>query len=129
MKLRNFVGLIVGYGITPTKQSIKKTNNQLIMTAPEINDDLLNRLCSLAKLNIKPDQRPAIKHDLAKILAMIERLSELDTSQTEPLIHVTQEVNHLRLDIPEKPLPVAGVLQNAPKKDTDYIRVPKVVDK
>ncbi|MCZ2355594.1 MAG: Asp-tRNA(Asn)/Glu-tRNA(Gln) amidotransferase subunit GatC [Bacteroidia bacterium] len=95
----------------------------------EVNDELLNRLCSLAKLNISPEQRLTAKQDLMKILGMIERLNELDTSKVEPLVHITQEHNHLRLDIPESSLAVSDILQNAPKKDTDYIRVPKVVDK
>ena len=47
----------------------------------------------------------------------------------EPLIYMTEEVNRLRDDEPKVTLTQEEALKNAPKKDSDYFRIPKVLDK
>ena len=42
---------------------------------------------------------------------------------------MTEEVNKLRDDNPVVSLTQEEVLKNAPKKDSDYFRIPKVLDK
>lgn len=65
---------------------------------------------------------------LNKILTWVEKLNEIDTSQVEPLTHMTDEVNVLRDDEVKEPLPHDRGLLNAPDKDQDYFRVPKVLE-
>jgi aspartyl-tRNA(Asn)/glutamyl-tRNA(Gln) amidotransferase subunit C len=42
---------------------------------------------------------------------------------------MTEEYNSLREDVSEVSLTQQDVLKNAPKKDSDYFRIPKVLDK
>jgi aspartyl-tRNA(Asn)/glutamyl-tRNA(Gln) amidotransferase subunit C len=65
------------------------------------------------------------------VIDFVEKLNELDTSGVEPLIFMTEEENVLREDAvkPEEIIPKKEALMNAPVKDSDYFRVPKVVDK
>ena len=56
-------------------------------------------------------------------------LSELPTDNIEPLIFMNEEVNVLREDVPVVSLTQKEALKNAPKKDSDYFRIPKVLDK
>jgi aspartyl-tRNA(Asn)/glutamyl-tRNA(Gln) amidotransferase subunit C len=95
----------------------------------EVNDALLDKLCNLAKLNFEGPARAAIKQDLTNMLAFVEKINELDTTGVQPLIHLTPELNRLRDDVVEPPIDHALALKNAPKKDSDYFRVPKVLDK
>jgi aspartyl-tRNA(Asn)/glutamyl-tRNA(Gln) amidotransferase subunit C len=57
------------------------------------------------------------------------KLNELDTNDIEPLIFMSSEINRLREDIPVVSISHEEALRNAPKKDSDYFRIPKVLDK
>ncbi|MBC8110550.1 MAG: Asp-tRNA(Asn)/Glu-tRNA(Gln) amidotransferase subunit GatC, partial [Verrucomicrobia bacterium] len=63
-----------------------------------------------------------------KILDWVDQLNEIDTTGVEPLIHLSAEQNVMREDIPTDHLAHDKALLNAPKKDSDYFRVPKVMD-
>jgi aspartyl-tRNA(Asn)/glutamyl-tRNA(Gln) amidotransferase subunit C len=57
------------------------------------------------------------------------KLSEIPTDGIEPLVYMSNEVNILREDIPETTITQAEALKNAPRKDSDYFRIAKVLDK
>lgn len=93
----------------------------------QINEALIRRLAQLSKLEFEGQELVQIQQDLEQILNFVDKLNELDTSDTEPLIHIVDEVNHLREDIVKQEITHKEALLNAPKKDSDYIRVPKVL--
>ena len=66
--------------------------------------------------------------DLNKILNWVDQLRELDTESVEPLIHMSEEVNVMREDIVFNSVSHEEALKNAPRKDSDYFRVPKVLE-
>jgi aspartyl-tRNA(Asn)/glutamyl-tRNA(Gln) amidotransferase subunit C len=66
---------------------------------------------------------------MERIISFMDILSELPTDNVEPLIFMNDEVNVLREDIPVVSLTQKEALKNAPKKDSDYFRIPKVLDK
>jgi aspartyl-tRNA(Asn)/glutamyl-tRNA(Gln) amidotransferase subunit C len=69
-----------------------------------------------------------VLQDLNKILNWVDQLRELDTENVEPLIHMSHEVNVMREDVAQNTVPHDAALKNAPKKDSDYFRVPKVLE-
>ncbi len=89
----------------------------------------VDRLAELARLEFKDEERKEIQGDLNRILELIDKLSEVDTEGVEPLIYMTDEVARLRDDIMKQEITQDEALKNAPDKDSDYIRVPKVLDK
>lgn len=91
----------------------------------DINDGLIDKLSDLAKLEFEGEDREQIKHDLGRMLDFVNQLSEVDTEGVEPLVHMTQEVNRLRMDEPKDAVSAQEALKNAPKADSDYFRVPK----
>lgn len=95
----------------------------------EINDALLDHLANLSKLSFEGAQKEAIRQDLERMIAFVDKLSELDTTGVEPLIFMSNEVNRLRDDNTEQSVSHEEALRNAPKKDSDYFRIPKVLDK
>ncbi len=95
----------------------------------DINDETIDKLSDLAKLEFKGEEREGIKKDLSRILSYFETLNELNTDDVEPLIFMTDEVNVLRDDIAHTDITKEEVLRNATAKDSDYFRVPKVLDK
>lgn len=95
----------------------------------QVNDELVNHLSHLARLEFEAGERHAIKADLEKIIGFCEQLNQVDTEGVEPLIYMTEDVNVLRTDEVKGHLDKAEALLNAPKKDSDYFRAPKVIDK
>ena len=89
---------------------------------------LLNRLENLAKLKFDEQERSVIATELDKILTMFDKLSELDTSDVEPLMHITDEVVPLRQDIPQQEISQEQALSNAPAQDGNFFQVPKFVE-
>ena len=95
----------------------------------KINDDLVQHIAHLARLEFQGEDLKAIKGDMQNIIGFMDKLSELDTDEVEPLIFMSDEVNVLREDVVEKTVTSEEALKNAPKKDSDYFRIPKVLDK
>ena len=95
----------------------------------KITDETVSHIAHLARLDFKGDELEAIKGDMEKIIGFMDKLSELDTKNVEPLIFMTDKVNVLREDRSERILTSEDALKNAPKKDSDYFRIPKVLDK
>lgn len=95
----------------------------------KIDKATVDKLADLAKLEFDAEAKQEIIKDLNRIIGFIEKLNELDTENIEPLIYMSDEVNVLREDEVRHDITHAEALQNAPKKDSDYFRVPKVLGK
>lgn len=96
----------------------------------KIDEKTLDRIAELARLDYSdPSARKAILADMEKVLAFVERLNEVDTEGVEPLIFMTDEADVLRDDVAEVSITKKEALMNAPVKDSDYFKVPRVVDK
>ena len=95
----------------------------------EVNDELLDHIAHLSRLSFEGDERASIKQDMKNITDFMNKLEELDTTDIEPLKFMLDEVNVLREDIPKATITHEQALKNAPKKDSDYFRIPKVLDK
>ena len=93
----------------------------------KVDKEALHKVAHLARLNIKPEEEPKLLEDLSKILTWVEQLKEVDTTGIEPLTHMTAEVNVLRKDKAEQTISHEGALKNAPSKNEDFFRVPKVL--
>ncbi len=88
----------------------------------------IRKLAHLARLEFDETKEQEMLQDLNKILDWMEKLRELDTSAVEPLLHMSEEVNVLRPDAVKMVITHEQALKNAPRKDSDYFRVPKVLD-
>ena len=96
---------------------------------PEVNDELIDKLATLSKLEFNSDEKDHIKKDLGRILGFVEQLSEIDVEGTKPLIYVNEDINVLRDDTVHTDITQDEGLSNAPQKDSDYFKVPKVLKK
>lgn len=90
-------------------------------------DDVLY-MAHLARLELKDEQAEGLKEDMNKILGYMEKLGQLDTSDVEPLEHVTEQPSILRKDEVKEPISHKDALKNAPDADSDYFRVPRVIE-
>ncbi|RAU83641.1 Asp-tRNA(Asn)/Glu-tRNA(Gln) amidotransferase subunit GatC [Pontibacter arcticus] len=88
----------------------------------------IRKLAHLARLEFNDEKEQDMLQDLNKILNWVDQLRELDTENVEPLVHMSEEVNVLRDDMAQNTVSHEQALANAPKKDSDYFRVPKVLE-
>lgn len=95
----------------------------------EVNDEFIDKLADLAKLEFDAKSKEDIKKDLKNMIVFVEKLNELDLKDVEPIEYIAGEQNVMRNDIAEKTLTKAEALKNAPLKDSDYFKVPKVLKK
>jgi len=94
----------------------------------KIDQEALRRIAHLARLEIKESEEEALLSSLTEVLTWMEQLNELDTTGVEPLTHLTEAVGGLRDDVAKETLTHEQALVNAPKRDADYFRVPKVLE-
>ncbi len=95
----------------------------------EINDKIVDKIAHLSKLSFSGEEKIAIKSDMVKMLIFVSKLEEVDTNGITPLIHMSDEINVLRLDENEAMVSQKEALKNAPKKDSTYFKIPKVLSK
>ncbi len=94
----------------------------------KITYEKINQLAHLSKLNFTEVEKENLKIDLENILVLCESLNTIDTENIEPLIHLTNTENIVREDEIVQEYSREALLRNAPKKDSDYFRVPKVIE-
>jgi aspartyl-tRNA(Asn)/glutamyl-tRNA(Gln) amidotransferase subunit C len=94
----------------------------------KINRDLLDKMAHLARLEVKEEDAEKMMADMSALVTWVEKLNEVDTQGVEPLTTMSHEINALRNDEVSAHLPHQEVLKNAPVKNEDYFRVPKVLD-
>jgi aspartyl-tRNA(Asn)/glutamyl-tRNA(Gln) amidotransferase subunit C len=94
----------------------------------EITRELLDKIAHLARLEVKENEAEKIMQDMSAIVTWMEQLKEVDTTGVEPLTSMSHEVNAFREDRVENQLPREAALKNAPDKDENYFKVPKVLE-
>jgi len=94
-----------------------------------VTKDDVNYVANLARLQLKDEEAESLKEDMNKILGYMEKLGQLDTSGVEPLEHVTDMTSStFRKDKAKEPISHDDALKNAPDADSDYFRVPRVIE-
>lgn len=93
-----------------------------------IDDETLEHLSILAKLELTPKERAVVSRDLDKLLADIDKLNELDTEGVEPLIQVLPVPNVFREDEVTNGDGSAEALRNAPERKDARFVVPKTFE-
>ena len=94
----------------------------------KITDEKIDTLAHLSRLSFEGKEKDDIRQDLENILAMCEKLKEVDTNGVEPLIYMSESHTVLRNDEVIQEISKSEALKNAPKSDSDFFRVPKVIE-
>jgi aspartyl-tRNA(Asn)/glutamyl-tRNA(Gln) amidotransferase subunit C len=92
-----------------------------------IDQDTVEKIAHLARLELTGDEKQAMITDMNKILGFMDKLNEIDTTGVEPLVYMTNEVNTLRDDVIKQDITREEALLNAPKQDGEYFLVAKVI--
>ena len=88
----------------------------------------IEHIAKLAKLRFTDEEIAEMGPRLNSVLEYMDKLSELDTDNVEPLSHPVESINVFRDDIRKNSIKTEEALRNAPKKDDKYFKVPKVIN-
>ena len=95
----------------------------------EVTGALVDKLAHLSRLEFNATDKEEIKNDLQRMISFVEKLDELDLEGTEPLLHMSSNVNVLRNDEVKGSVIREEALKNAPAHDDKFFKVPKVIKK
>ena len=93
----------------------------------KVDNILIDHLANLSRLSFDSQSKKKMKSDLVKMLNFVRKLETVDTEKIEPLVYLSEERNVLRNDIVKNQIKQEEALSNAPEKDSDYFRIPKVI--
>lgn len=90
--------------------------------------ETVEHVAMLARLGLSDEEKERLRDQLSSVLDHISMLDDVDTDDIAPTAQVIELQNILRDDIPEEPLSVEEVLQNAPRTENGFIKVNAVLD-
>lgn len=90
-----------------------------------ISDETIEYVGILAKLELSGQQKEQAKKDMGRMLDYIDKLSELDTTDVEPMSHVFPVQNVFREDVVTNGDTREQMLANAPEEKDGMFMVPR----
>ncbi len=87
----------------------------------------VEKVALLARLKFDDSELDKITKHMVQIVQYVDKLSELDTEEVEPMAHALDIHNALAEDVSRPGLLREEVLKNAPKDDGEYFLVPAVL--
>ncbi len=94
----------------------------------KIDKEHLYKIAHLARLEFDESTAEKMMEDMNRISSWVETLEKVNTDGVEPLTTMSHEINVLREDEVKNHLNHERALKNAPQKDADFFRVPKVIE-
>ncbi len=87
----------------------------------------VEHIAKLAKLEFTDAEKEKFTYQMNKILDYMEQLNTLNTENVEPLSHVIELSNVFRADEVKYGVSTEEALKNAPEKNEQFFKVPKVI--
>jgi aspartyl-tRNA(Asn)/glutamyl-tRNA(Gln) amidotransferase subunit C len=94
----------------------------------EVTPELIEHLAKLSKLNPSEAQKISLKQDLEKMIAMVDKLQEVDVADTPALMHMHNLASSYRADEPSEHLSNQSAMDISQNAATPYYAVPKVIE-
>ena len=105
----------------------------------KVSEKEVDYVADLANLELTSEERTRMVKDLNSILDYIDMLNELDTTGVAPMTQVTASAASVpgtnpysyaqRADQHVTSLPHDAAMQNAPDRNPDFFKVPKVIER
>ena len=87
----------------------------------------VRKVAKLARLDLPEEQVEKYTSQLEKILDYVAQLEKVDTKDVLPTTRAVEEVNVLREDQAKKTSVREELLDLAPQREGDFVRVPKIL--
>jgi aspartyl-tRNA(Asn)/glutamyl-tRNA(Gln) amidotransferase subunit C len=94
----------------------------------EITPETVEYVAQLARLRLTDEEKARMTEDMGKILAYMDQLNALDTSDVAPMMHALTMTNVFREDDVAPGLTRETVLALAPVHNGEHILVPQILE-
>jgi aspartyl-tRNA(Asn)/glutamyl-tRNA(Gln) amidotransferase subunit C len=88
----------------------------------------VEHIAHLARLEFGEKEIEAFTQQLDSILTYFDKLKEVDTTSVKPTSHAIMVKNVFREDEVVESILRDSCLKNAPEKENDFFRVPKIIE-
>ena len=88
----------------------------------------VQRVAVLARLRLSENEESELTAQLDALLAYMDKLNEIDTSDVEPFSYATDSTNAFREDKVTNQPDADALLANAPDRDGTFFKVPKIIE-
>lgn len=88
----------------------------------------IEHVARLARLELTDEETERLKVELGVILEHAARVGEVAADEVPPTAYAIARANVVREDLPEPCLPVEEALRNAPDREGDRIKVPRITE-
>ena len=93
----------------------------------KISSSDVRKVAHLARLELPDDQLETYTAQLEEILSYIDQLQEIDTKNIPPTTRAVEVVNAMREDLVDVNCSREDILNQAPHREGDFFRVPKIL--
>jgi len=93
-----------------------------------LSEDDVRRIALLARLELSAAEEAALGDQLTHILGHFEKLVALNTDGVEPTAQVSGVETAYREDVVTNPPAAAELRANAPARDENLFKVPKIIE-
>lgn len=94
----------------------------------KIDQAQVRKVARLSRLDLTRSEVEEFMGQLSAILDYVAKMNELDTTDVEPLAHCLPISNVFRADCIKESLGTEKTLANAPQRDGEFFKVPKILD-
>lgn len=96
--------------------------------ANRIDQTQVKKVAKLSRLELSEAELTEFTGQLIAILDYVAKMNELDTDDVQPLAHCLPISNCFRKDVVKESLGTEKTLDNAPQRDGEFFKVPKIID-
>ena len=93
----------------------------------KISSSDVRKVAQLARLELPEDQIQTYTAQIEEILSYVDQLKEIDTKNVPPTTRAVEVVNSMREDLVEVKCSREDILNQAPNREGDFFRVPKIL--
>ena len=93
-----------------------------------IDREQVRKVALLARLELTAEEEEKFTTQLSGILDYFEQLNELDVSNVPPTTRAIEVVNVVRSDVLHSYPEREAILNNAPDRDGDFFKVPRIIN-
>jgi len=127
------LGLVVNVSEEMSENGIIKSRQKDFIGSDDkvtqrISEKEVKHVAKLARLRLENSEARSYQKDLNAVLEHFATLQELNTEEVHPMSHVLELNNVWREDKPGKSEGTGPLLSNAPMREKDYFRVPKILE-
>ena len=93
-----------------------------------ISREQVEHVAHLARLGLSDEEIDRLQQQLSQILGHMQVIDQLDTSAIPPTAQVIEVTSVMRDDETRPSAPVEEILQNAPRREGAFFKVPPVLE-